>query len=206
MPFIINIAGHCGSGKTRFIQYMIGQLKNDLNCIIVFSNTANFSEDYTFLEKLKSADRRCFIYNTLDVDEDIKKIMRIQAYNRRRNVKRNVFIIFDDVFSSVKDSKQFKNLATTFRHYNISIAFSAQYISGASSYLREISNYIIVFEQRTINSLKLCFENYFAGEYENFNAFKAAFCKSLKKYHFYFIDRVNNKKFIAVCPPPPKFG
>lgn len=197
LPFIVNIAGHCGSGKTYFIKYMIESFKNDFDCVIIFSNTANFSEDYTFLENISC---RSFIYNTLDVEEDLKKIMRIQANFRKSDIKKNVLIIFDDVFSSVKDSKQFKNLATTYRHYNISIAFSAQYISGASSYLREISNYIVIFEQRTINSLKLCFENYFAGEYENFNNFKAAFCKSLKKYHFYFIDRIKNIKFVAKCP------
>jgi hypothetical protein len=100
----------------------------------------------------------------------------------------------------VRDSKVLKDLITTYRHYRISIIFSAQYVCGAASYLREISSYIVIFNQRTLNALKITFENYFASEFENFAEFKKHFTNKLRDYHFYFIDRIVNKKYIMMCP------
>lgn len=200
LPFIINIAGHCGSGKSFFIKYLIQSLKNEFNCIAVFSNTAAFTEDYNFLKELETPELKTFILSSLVADETIKKIMAIQKHNRQGNKKRNVLIIFDDIFGSIKDSKVFKDLVSTFRHYNISIIFSAQYITASATYLREISNYIVIFHQRTLSSLKICYENYFIADYDNFNEFKHSFTNKLQKYHFYFIDRINDKKTVMVCP------
>lgn len=200
LPFITNIAGHCGSGKSYFIKYLIQSLKDEFNCIAVFSNTAQFTEDYDFLKKLDGPNLKTLILNSIVADEAIKKIMAIQKRNRQMDRKRNVLVIFDDIFGSIKDSKVFKDLVSTFRHYNISIIFSAQYITASATYLREISNYIVIFHQRTMASLKICYENYFIADYENFNSFKTAFAKKLQKYHFYFIDRINDKKTVMLCP------
>lgn len=197
LPFILNVNGFCGSGKSYFIKYLVKCLRNEFGCVIVFSNTANFTNDYDFLKEI---ELKHFIFGSLDVEEKIKKIMEIQKKNRANNNPVNVLIIFDDIFGNVKDNKIFKDLVSTFRHYRINIIFSSQYISGTATYLREISNYIIIFNQRTQNALKLTFENYFADTYENFNQFKADFVKKLQKYHFYFIDRITNTKYIMVCP------
>jgi ABC-type dipeptide/oligopeptide/nickel transport system ATPase component len=200
LPFIVNIAGHCGSGKSYFISYLVKSLKKDFNCITVFSNTAQFTEDYNFLKDLETGDLKTFVFSSLHAEDAIKKIMAIQKANRQKNLKRNVLIIFDDIFGSIKDSKTFKDLISTFRHYNISIAFSAQYITACATYLREISNYIVIFHQRTQNALKICYENYFIADYETFAAFKQNFSKKLQKFYFYFIDRINDTKTVMVCP------
>lgn len=196
LPFILNVAGGCGSGKSYFIQYLIKTLPG-FDCIVVISNTAGFTQDYEFLKEMGI---KFFIFNSLDAEVKIKTLMALQKKNRLSNTIKNVLLIFDDIFGSIKDSKCFKDLASTFRHYRISIIFSAQYISASATYLREISNYIIIFSQKTTNALKLCYENYFVEDYENFNSFKVGFFKKLKKYHFYFIDRILGKKFIMVCP------
>jgi hypothetical protein len=200
LPFIVNIAGHCGSGKSYFISYMVRSLANSFNCICVFSNTALFTDDYAFLQALNKPELKTFVFSSLQAEETIKKIMAIQKKNRQSDCKRNVLIIFDDIFGSIKDSKVFKDLVSTFRHYNISIVFSAQYITASASYLREISNYIVIFHQRTLNALKICYENYFIADYENFNSFKQDFAKKLQKFNFYFIDRITDKKLVMLCP------
>lgn len=199
-PFIVNIAGHCGSGKSYFISYLVRSMAGSFNCICVFSNTAQFTDDYEFLKKIENGDLRTFVKGSLEAEETIKKLMAIQKKNRQNDNKRNVLIIFDDIFGSIKDSKTFKDLVSTFRHYNISIVFSAQYITASASYLREISNYIVIFHQRTLNALKICYENYFIADYESFNLFKQDFAKKLQKFYFYFIDRINDKKTIMKCP------
>jgi len=127
--------------------------------------------------------------------------MAIQKKNRKTDVKRHVLLVFDDIFGSLKDSKVFKNLISTFRHYNISVIFSVQYVSATATYLREISQYIVVFDQRTLAALKLTYENYFQ-EFEKFTDFKAYFKHKLQKFHFFFIDREKNTKKIMICPSP----
>jgi len=197
LSFIMNVNGYCGSGKSYFIQYLIKSLKSQLDCILVFSNTANFTEDYEFLKKLKITH---FIFSSLEADNKMEAIMKIQKKNRVENKKKNVLLIFDDILGGMKDSKIFKCLITTYRHYNISIIFSTQYINAANTFLREISNYVIIFNQRTVNSLKIAYENYFNDEFDNFNSFKESFVKKLQNYNFYFINRVKNTKNIMCCP------
>lgn len=196
-PFIMSVNGFCGSGKSYFISYLVRSLKDEYDCIIVFSNTANFTNDYDFLD---TSGLKNFIFTSLDAEEKIKQIMGIQKKNRLSDKQRNVLIIFDDILGSIKDNKCFKDLISTFRHYRISIIFSVQYISASATYLREISQYIVIFNQRTNNALKLCYENYFADTYENFSSFKLDFCKKLQNYNFYFIDRISNNKYIMKCP------
>jgi hypothetical protein len=196
-PFILNVNGFCGSGKSYFIQYLIKSMSDEFDCILVFSNTANFSNDYKFLEDM---DKKYFIFTSLDIETKVRQIMAIQKKNRLTDTVRNVLLIFDDVLSALTNSKVFKDLITTFRHYRINIIFSLQYINASQTYLREISNYIIIFNQRTQNALRLAYENYFSDSYETFGQFKLDFVKKLQKYHFYFIDRIKNEKYIMVCP------
>lgn len=197
LPFIMNIMGSCGGGKSYFIQYLIKSLKTQFDCILIFSNTANFTEDYNFLKELNI---KHFIFSSLDADDKAKKIMDIQKKNRLNDNVKSVLLVYDDIFGTIKDSKIFKNLVSTFRHYRISIIFSAQYVSASASYLREISNYIIIFNQRTHSALKLCYENYFADEFERYTDFKNNFVNKLLDHHFYYINRVNGEKKIMVCP------
>lgn len=172
-------------------------MEDEFDAIVIFSNTANFAGDYEFLKEMK---KKHFIFTSLDIEEKVRKIMDIQKKNRLKDNPKNILIIFDDVLSALTNSKVFKDLITTFRHYRINIIFSVQYINASQTYLREISNYIIIFNQRTQNALRLAYENYFSDSYETFGQFKLDFVKKLQKYHFYFIDRIKNLKYIMVCP------
>lgn len=195
-PSIININGYCGSGKSYFCKYLCLSMRENFNNVVVFSNTANFSGDYDFLK----SGFNYRIYSTANVNEMIKMILNLQKKNRAENNKINILMIFDDIFSSVKDSKDFKNLVSTYRHYNISIIFSTQYVCGSASYLREISQYVIIFNQRTGPALKACYDNYFIQDYEKFSTFKLDFTNKLQNYQFYFIDRIKNTKHVMKCP------
>lgn len=199
-PFTLNIAGSCGSGKSFFIKYLVSSFQysqQPFDCIMVFSNTGQFTQDYEFLDRYKHAG----VFNALDYEEKLKKIMEVQKMNRQRDKCTRVLLIFDDIFGTVKDSKKFKDLVSTHRHYNISLIFSVQHVCGTAAYLREISQYLVIFDQKTKQSLQVCYENYFIGEFDNFTTFKNYFKNKLQKYHFFFIDRQKNEKpKIMVCP------
>ncbi len=197
-PFSLTLTGHCGSGKSHLIRYLIKSFQQNLffDFICVFSQTANFTDDYTFL---KETETKSGIFSPMYANEKINQLMRIQKKNREANIKKNVLIVFDDCFGIVKDSKVFKDLISTHRHYNFSIAFSTQYITGSSGYLREICQYAAIFEQRSATSLKLCWESYFQ-EFATLKEFKIFFKNKLPKYHFFFVNRADNTKRIMKCP------
>jgi predicted AAA+ superfamily ATPase len=193
--FSLTISGACQSGKTHLIKYIVKSFKEEFDWIVLFSNTAGFNNDYEFLKEYKH-----YSFGTIGFDQKLKAIMNIQKKNREKGNKCKILMILDDIQGSIKESKVFSQFCSTYRHFNISLIFSVQYITAASTSLREISSHIIIFNQKTANSLKACYENYFQEEYETFNDFKRHFISSLKKYHFYFIDRTTNKRFIMVAP------
>ena len=51
----------------------------------------------------------------------------------KTTICRKVLIVFDDILGSVRDSKIFKDLISTHRHYNISVIFSIHFSSKVSS-------------------------------------------------------------------------
>lgn len=200
--FTLTVAGACGEGKSYMIEYLIECFQNSaskFDAIFVFSSTANFSNDYKFLEKQKEKEVRCAIFSALELDARVAQIMKIQANNRKRNVKRQVLIVFDDIMGAFKDSKQFSNLVSTYRHYNISVIFSIQYISKTAAYLREISKYVVIFKQKGMASKKLAFDNYFSAAFETFKHFQV-YIDTLQQYQFIFIDRSNDTMVVMKCP------
>ncbi len=197
-PFTVTLTGHCGSGKSYLIKYIVKsfQQKSFFDFVCVFSRTGAFNGDYSFLSDLGIKN---VILSPSELKKTIPKLMNIQKENKQKGIERNVLIIFDDIFGCVKDSSLFQDLISTHRHYNFSIMFSVQYISGSTTYLREITQYACIFEQRSESALKLCYSSYFP-EIETFKKFKEYIKDKLPQYHFFFVDRGDNKKNIFVCP------
>lgn len=193
LPFTMNIVGSCGAGKSYMIRYFCSSFQNHFKHIMVISNTALMTDkhDYSFLKNGFNHS----ISGTINADEKILKLMSIQE---KKTNKPPVLLILDDVYGDIKNSKILKRLCTTFRHYNISIIFSVQYVYGHSTELREISRYACVFNQKSRKALEAIYQCYFMSEYDTFNEFKRNF--QLHPFHFYFIDRVNNTTKIMVCP------
>jgi hypothetical protein len=186
-PSTMAINGHCGAGKSHCIKEIVSSTKNNWSYIMVVSNTAQFNDDYTYLKKLRIPHK---LFGSTDYEASLEKLMEIQKTTKENQV----LVIFDDVMGSIKDGKLLKQLVTTYRHYRISLIFSSQSITGVATYLREICQYVIIFKQRSKRALTTCYEAYFQ-DVDTFTKFKRLF-SGLKQYHFYFIDRKKNKRYI----------
>lgn len=204
-PCNITVSGSNGSGKSHFIKYLITSfMRSDkkFDIIIIFSNTAGFNGDYDFLTSFKTTTNefRYFIISPIYYEDVIRLMMKLQAVNKTKNCERQILMIFDDICGSIKDSKIMKQITTQNRHFYCTIIFAVQYINLAPPYLREVSYYDIIFELKSENSLKACYNNYFIGDFDNFAEFKKKIVNLLQKYQFLFADRLTHTKKIMICP------
>lgn len=191
LPSILLAIGHCHSGKTVAVQYTIKTLKA-FDFIIVLSNTAMFNGDYDFLKKM-GIDHR--IYNGSQCDKVFKTVMKIQEFAIE---KKRVCIVCDDILGSLTNSKTFLKISSTYRHFNISLFLTSQFVNSQNTIIRELANYCFIFESRTDSSRKAIYQSYF-GDCGTFTDFKRLFT-GLKPYQFFFLDRPGKKRFKMIVP------
>ncbi len=175
----------------------MAESKDVFDYVLVFTSTG-FTDSYKYLNKLGIKNK---ILSSLNIDESIEKIMDKQKKFYLNKIDSKICIIFDDIMGTLNSySKVLKRLLGSFRHYNISIIFVAQYASVIPTYIRELSFYNIIFNQTTFASLKSIYESYF----RNFNSqkeFGGCFRNKLSlPYSFFFVDKINKRKFIAKAP------
>ncbi len=85
------------------------------------------------------------------------------------------FLILDDLLSQKAFSSQtFINLSTQFRHFNISIIISTQYIYRLSPTFRESASHAVIFKQTTMRSITALYESY-GSRFENDIRFRQKF-------------------------------
>lgn len=196
-PSIISVCGSCGSGKSWSIKYILKLYKDFFKHVIVFTSTG-FTNSYDYL---KDYGIKNTVMNTMDVEKKIMKIMMRQKAYKEKGYEFNVLIIFDDCMGCVKPySDELKLLLSTYRHYNLSVIFVAQFANQLSTFCRELSSYAIVFNQYTKRSLEAIYNSYFM-EHDSLAKFMIWFKNKLNvKYSFYFVDRVNKSKTIMKAP------
>ncbi len=190
-PCILLSVAFCGAGKTVAMEYTIKTLKA-FDFVIVISNTAQFNGDYDFLKDIGVRHR---IYNAGQCNKVFKMIMNIQEFSQDRE---RVCICADDCLGSLTGSKTFLKLASTYRHFNISLFMTTQFVNSSMTYIRELANYVFVFDQRTDSSRKAIYQSYF-GDCGTFTEFKKLFA-GLKPYQFFFIDRPGKKRLKMIVP------
>lgn len=155
LPSVSVIAAAPRSGKTWLIKHFILHrcLSGAFNHGIVFCPTYGLNDSYDWMP----SDYVHTIYN----DEILLKFLSIQARAvRTEAVHASSFIVFDDCISMINfNSKVINHLFTCFRHYNISLIFSTQYIYKCPPLIRNCCENFVIFKQgnmRSINALREC--------------------------------------------------
>lgn len=138
--FIV-LASKRQSGKSVLCKHIIQNLinKNDIKHILLFSKTATFNDDYTFIDKK-------YIYDYDKSESIIKKVMEHQKQKIKKAKDKtkidNILMIFDDVTLSKKNF-EIINLSTLGRHFKITVILSVQYPKGLfTSSIRGNINYV----------------------------------------------------------------
>lgn len=208
-PISMIISGRPGSGKTYMIECLIKSLSvnKKISSVIVYSSTAAFSiaknGTYDFLPK------ECIFSDISNLNAIIEH--QKKSITKSKTIGAPILIIFDDMNNSTSfKQKEFITLVSMFRHLNISIVLSTQYINYIPSMHREQFFYAACFNLNTKNSLKACYET-FGQVYDDENEFYELLRDYTREKHtFIFIDRNEsdiNKMYQSLkCPVIKKFS
>jgi hypothetical protein len=202
LPSLILVCGKPNSGKSYLIKYFMHTYQDKLSYGIVMSKT-KFNDGFKYIPEK-------FIHPTYD-EEKIKNLMKIQSDLKSKGIEKNAFIILDDCLTKEFNNELFTDLTTQFRHYNITLIISTQYIYKINPTIRECASYCIIFRQSTKRSLEALFDS-FGTHFDNLNDFRNYITENTGDYKFIFID-VNSKddninKIYRVMKAPnkiPKF-
>jgi hypothetical protein len=177
-PFFTIVIGKPASGKSHLMNYILmcnheNYTTDPFKYGIVFTTT-KFNKSWSNIVPEQFVHPK---YNETALDS----LMKLQAeHNNNR-----AFVIFDDCLDQKAFASQlFLNLVTTYRHYNISVMISTQYLYRVTTTVRECASRVAIFRLTTERSLKAAFES-FGAYFSNFNEFRK-----------YIIDNTGNFQFI----------
>ena len=184
--FTVIVSKRC-SGKSVIMRNIVKHLLDihDYDVILMFSETCQFNNDWSFLDKN-------LIFKTLDMENKIEKILKIQEKNIKKNKKINILVLCDDVIVHSR-SKQLINLSTMSRHFNITVICSVQYCKGlCSSSIRNNIDYFLWSQLGEI-ALKSVYESIHVDM--NFKKFNEFVQKYNENYQFILYDsRTQDRK------------
>lgn len=155
---IICLVGSCGAGKSYLLRNLIYQFskKNVFKFGVCFSGTG-FNSDYKFLPEGAVRSN----YSEEQLEKYIAKLKSWLHAHPGEKLPSN-FLILDDLLGKIHiNSGVFSNLMSTFRHYNMSVFITSQYmVKNVSTLLRELTDVAFIFRTRFHNSLKSLYESF----------------------------------------------
>ena len=181
IPNISLICAPPNSGKTYLVKYLLNQLYNKKKIYfgVVFCSSSFNTENFDYIP-----DK--YLYSRYD-ENIILNLMNIQQEQINLNGKENsktAFIVFDDMLGLINFKSQLIiELFTKYRHYNIQILLTTQYIYAIPPLLRECSTFCFVFHITSYRSIKAMYECFF-GDFETFNECKKFIFDNTGDYNF----------------------
>ena len=142
------------SGKTYMIEFIIKTLwaEQRFSYGFIFSMTALNNGDYDYLP-------RRYIYGQYD-DKKLGAIMQHQRNKGGPNAP-PAFIVFDDCLGAAQfNSAVFTQLVTTYRHMNLTLFITTQYVFKVPPVFRDCCTFAFIFKQGTMKSMKALWETF----------------------------------------------
>lgn len=156
---IFVMIGKQGSGKSFLTKDLLRQFceQGVFEFGVVFTSTSFNSEYNDFLPKGSVHDN----YSEAKLDKYLSKLRNWMEETPGEKLPPS-FLILDDLLGKIRlQSNIFSNLMATYRHYNLSIFLTSQYmVKNVSTLLRELTDYAFIFRTRFKNSLVSLYESF----------------------------------------------
>jgi hypothetical protein len=208
LPMSAIVVGAPKQGKSHLIRYILSQLnsKKDtyqhINYMLLFTKT-KFTGAYNDIVPKE------WQYNNYN-ENAIKKLMSIQeSYHNKGYKCPPALILFDDCLSKKDFQKQsFLDLLCNYRHYNISIIISAQYLLGnISTTNRECISQAFIFKLKSYNSLNGVYNSWFTSMANVNNLREYMTTHLVKPFRFIYVDNDSSEPVnYCVAIAPGKFN
>ena len=185
-PFLCNIYGKCGSGKSHLMHYIIAKLysekKFDFIYVITGSNFNNFYQSFL-------SDDYILPYSDLVLGKFIKFCIKY------KNQKKRFLLILDDIAGTVKrNSRVFKYLINNYRQINCQVMIACQYINLIPPDARGNSMYDFVFYQDTEIAVKESYKSNAFGHFKSEKEWGEFLKQNCKEYCCILVNRTSGNK------------
>lgn len=178
-----------GSGKSVLLKYLVDMCKDEFSKIYVICPTETVNNFYSSM-----VEENCIFdeWNEQWADTLIKK-MTEQNKGKKKEEKKNVLVILDDVMSDTNfhQSPALKKLYMRGRHINIAVIATCQYLHNLPPVCRNNADWCIV-GQMNRQSVQLLAEEYLSGDLEKPD-FIRLYNYSTKDYGFMVINNTSIK-------------
>lgn len=166
-PFIGVFCGAPRSGKSYCIKSMVYHClkKKYMDYVVVICPTAGLGDNYDYVPEEdvhKEINRKRKKVEKDSPPEYEYPFLTGLVEQQRKNPKYRCWLIMDDCFGEISLlHKQWKSLLISYRHHRISILIASQYANGfITPTLKEVSTYVMIWQQDTKKSKKIVYENF----------------------------------------------
>ena len=179
MPSLFLFVGKSKSGKSYLLKYLISYYcltEKHFNFGLVLTGS-DYNHEYKFLPS----------HAVHKYEEEVLN-QYIDSLKEKKNNGEELppsFLVLDDILGLISRSKAWQNLISTYRHLNITLFISVQYLrtEASSTLIREQTGALFAFKTTNINTMK-CFFDYFGSNiFENLEGFKERFQKCTTEKH-----------------------
>ena len=143
-PFITASCGFRRSGKSYMQAHLLGLMCSEFDLVCSFTGSLNCSPEMQTIFETKLDPR--FQFNKLNINF-LQTLMEQQERITKNGQKRDVLLLFDDVFCTRPEQDYLAFFSTRARHFRCSLMFSAvSYTSLGKNYRRSI-DFLFLFGQ-----------------------------------------------------------
>jgi hypothetical protein len=196
-PTLVLLLGKSKSGKSYLLKYLLQFYTIGPKPIFQYGlvlTGSPYNHEYGFLPKhaVHEYDEELLMnyINELRKRKDESEGERLPAS----------FLVLDDCLGLIQRTPAWQNLLSTYRHLNITIFLSVQYLKteASSTLIREQTGVLVAFKSTNINVIK-CLYDYFGSEvFENLAEFRERYANITKQRYNAMIyiadDRLQDKK------------
>lgn len=192
-PGLFLFAAPTNSGKTTLIRFILTEMakKGIFAYGIVLTGTAGLNNDYSYLPR-----KAVSVFS----EDRLRAFLRMQRdLAHERGKAPPAFIVLDDVANENFKKPLYNGLFTTFRHFNLSVFVSTQYIYRIPPTIREQAAICVAFHQNTGRSKEALWQTYGTAhkKQEFYNKLDEA---TKEKYYALFMLNNENRMFRAKAP------
>ncbi|KAJ4453946.1 hypothetical protein PAPYR_11450 [Paratrimastix pyriformis] len=169
-PFTMIVHGTPRSGKSYLLRWWLQQYAREYSIVVVFSISADSAGYYSQVGIEPSS-----VYQGFDVQssrdllthmiDTANRHMRSAGGMRATEALPKTLIVCDDIISPGAQQHNFgalKSLVTNYRHLNMSLILTSQYINAVSTVMRDTVDYHIIFKHESARARDFFKDNCFA--------------------------------------------